>query len=393
MSEMSLPLVDNSRGHFRPNLIPGVQIHPFNSAGANPRYILKDPQEKFYVITGQLGVQLTELLNGDYTLDELPAELTHRYKVRVAPGQIERFLDLCQRNSLLVEGSWPGAAMPRPATKRQREKLGLYKRLFAADGLLQALTRWRRLWFNPVTGLLALGLSAAAILFTLNPPDRAGLTAPLNQIQGGRQDWYLLLPILIFLVEISLHELAHGLACVMQGVRSGGFGFGLLWGLVPVFFTDTTDAYAIDNKYRRMLVSAAGPLVDWLFLGLFAILTWVTAPDSLAHRLALAYTAFPSAMLLLNLNPFLIRVDGYWMLADYLEEPNLRRATFSYLKAEARRLLHLKPAAPPATLPTSARRWVYLLYALIAGAWTLYFVLSFALSMAASITHMIAAAG
>lgn len=377
---------------WRPAARDGIEISPFNSHGDKPRYVVNDHSKKHYMITTSFGIDLLRLLNGEYTLAELREEFASRYQAAVSDTQIMQFLDMCQHNKLLAEGSWIEAgSITRKQPKRLREKLGFYKHLFAADAFLNWLARHRRWWLNPATLLVALILLASAVGFILFPPQTAGLTAPLNQIQYNNEDLYLALLPVLFLFQVGIHELAHGLACVLFGVRTGGFGFGLLWGVVPIFFTDTTDAYTLDNKYKRIAISAAGPVVDLLFLGGCALLVWFSAPGTLLHRFMLAYTALPLSALLINLNPFLIRVDGYWMLADFIEEPNLRRSTFKYLRTALARLLGRTPEEDVTiTEITRSRQALYIVYALVAAIWTLSFVSLFVLSFIQSIFDMTA---
>lgn len=390
MQHNIMTLAQENIQHWRPATIDGIQVSTFNSQGDKPRFVVKDSSEKHYMITTPFGVKLLDLLNGEYTLAELQAEFANRYQAAVSDTQIMQFLDLCQHNQLLAEKSWTQAVPEtRKQRKRLREKLGFYKRLFIADSFLNWLADHRSWWLNPITIIITLILLVSAFGFILFPPQTAGLTAPLNQIQYTQEDLYLSLLPLLFLFQVSIHELAHGLTSVMFGVRTGGFGFGLLWGVVPIFFTDTTDAYTLDNKYKRMAISAAGPFIDILFLGGCALIVWFSTPGTIFYRFVLAYTALPLGALLVNLNPFLIRVDGYWMLADFIEEPNLRRSTFNYLRTQLGRHLGRTPEENVTTTEVvQSRRALYIVYALVAGIWTASFVSIFVLSFIRSILDM-----
>lgn len=377
------PDLASLRRELRPARVEPVQISPFNSEGQRPRQIIKDPTGTCYVLTNQVGVRLIELFDGQRTLAEIQRAFAERYRIELELEKIERFADLCHRNNLLLPESW---VTLEPHAPRSRGRTGFYRRLFAAERLLDWLVQRRAWWCNPLTGLLAAGLLLAALVFAFGPAShRLELAAPLMQVQGRPSDFLLLLLPLVFFAELALHELAHGLACRLFGARTGGFGFGLLWGVMPICFTDTTDAYSIDSKYKRMAVSAAGPLVDALALGLTALLVWAGPPDALGTRLALAYSAFPLSMLLITLNPFLIRMDGYWILSDWLEQTNLRQTALGYLARRVRRLLG-RPAPADALADRSRERgwWplIYTAYGLTALVWTVWFVSAFLLSLA-----------
>jgi hypothetical protein len=383
----------------RPRRAPGLQITPFNSNGWKPKYIVKDEQGEFYIATNSAGVALLELFNGERTVAELQQALAEQFQLDFTAERIESFIDLCNRSNLLATGSWVDvdpAEKAKARKKRLGSRLGFYKHLIGADRLLEWLMAHRIWWHNRLTGSLAVVLMLAGFLFVLFPPDQAGLAAPINQIYLTAADLYLTLLPLVFLFEISLHELAHSLACRVFGARSGGFGVGLIWGVVPVFYTKTTDAYTIDNKYQRMMISAAGPMVDLTFLGLFAVIVWLSPAGSEIYRFALAYTAFPLSVLLVNLNPFLIRMDGYWILADFLEQPNLRSASFRYLAAGIRSRLGRPEEAEPLSEPLVSQGWqrrIYVIYGLVAFTWTVTFVTLFVLSLARALLDLAGRAG
>lgn len=243
-----------------------------------------------------------------------------------------------------------------------------------------------------MTAALALVLILIGLAFAIFPPEQGGLAAPINQIGMTREDFYLTLLPLVFLIEISLHEMAHSLACRIFGAQAGGFGLGLVWGVVPVFYTKTTDAYTIDNKYKRMMISAAGPLVDMAFLGIFGLIVWLSPPGALVHRLALGYTAFPLSVILINLNPFLIRMDGYWILSDYLELPNLRRSAVRYLSTTIRQWLGRPISAEVLAEPLTTNRRhqiIYSLYGLVSVIWTVTFISLFLYSIVQAVGNLI----
>jgi putative peptide zinc metalloprotease protein len=119
---------------------------------------------------------------------------------------------------------------------------------------------------------------------------------------------------------VALHELGHALTLCTFGRRARSVGLKLMLGF-PYAFVDTSEAW-FEPRRRRLAVSAAGPITDGLLAGLLSLLAYVShgASRDIAFQLALgAYTG-----MLLNLNPLLER-DGYHMLADLLDEPNLRQ--------------------------------------------------------------------
>lgn len=386
---------NNLRQVLKPKRIDNLHISPFNSDGWNPKYVVKDPTGEFYISTGKGGVTLLELLDGRHTINQLQQLLLKEHRMNFSLSKIESFVDMCNRSNLLEAGSWVEVTpeeRKKAKKKRLGRRLGFYKQLISGERLLNWLMTHKGWWYNPGTAVFAIVFILIGLAFALFPPEQGGFAAPINQIGMNPSDLYLTLLPLIFLIEISFHELAHSLACRVFGAQAGGFGFGLIWGIVPVFYTKTTDAYTIDNKYKRMMVSAAGPLVDLIFLGIFGLIVWLTPTGALIHRLALGYTAFPLSVILINLNPFLIRMDGYWILSDYLELPNLRRSAIRYLSTTVRHWLGIAPNADPLAEPlTDSRRHrlIYSLYGLIAIIWTVTFVSLFVYAIGQSLVELI----
>ncbi len=123
-----------------------------------------------------------------------------------------------------------------------------------------------------------------------------------------------------------MHELGHGLTAKHFGLRVPTFGvaFMFLW---PVFYTDTSDAWRLRNRRQRLLIGSAGMMAETL-LAIIASLCWLWLPDGLPKAVAFTVAATTwSITLLVNLNPFM-RFDGYFLLSDGWDIPNLQPRAF-----------------------------------------------------------------
>lgn len=334
----------------------------------------------------EVALALLELLDGRHEPVALQRQIVERRHVHLSLGQIEHFLDLCAEHELLQPGSWR-TTEPRP--NRRRRGLRYYRRLVVGAALLDWLMRYRHWWANRLMQGVGLLLLVCGLLFALVAPEGPRLAAPFGQprpalLPGGLAGLPLLGISLLFVGEVILHELAHGLACRLVGVRPGGFGIGLLWWVIPVFYTDTTEAYRVDNKYRRALISAAGPMVDLAALGLCGLIVWCQPPESAWRLAALAYTTLPFSALMINLNPFIVRMDGYWILSDLLEVPNLRRTAWRLVRLQLDRWrgLAINPVDIGERPPTDWRQRLGLVtYGLIAAIWTATFLGLFVINL------------
>lgn len=146
-------------------------------------------------------------------------------------------------------------------------------------------------------------------------------------------NWVTLL--LVWLVLKLVHELAHGIACVRLGGNVNQWGLMLIL-FSPIAWVDVTSAWGFRSKWARMFVSAAGMYAE-LFLAGVAAIVWTWSEDETLARVARdAILAASVGTTLFNLN-FLMRFDGYYILADWLEISNLYGLGSQYLQYLVRR--------------------------------------------------------
>ena len=141
-----------------------------------------------------------------------------------------------------------------------------------------------------------------------------------------------------------IHETAHGIFCRHFGGRSREAGIVLIL-LAPIPYIDVTSAWGFRSKWQRIMTSAAGIYVE-LFCAAVAGLLWSYSHDPLIrfHSLNVMLTA-GLVTLVFNAN-FLMRFDGYYILADLLEIPNLYSLGQQDVQYLARRYLMGVPARP-----------------------------------------------
>lgn len=149
-------------------------------------------------------------------------------------------------------------------------------------------------------------------------------------------DNLFLLYIALFFLKL-FHEFGHGMACKHLGITEGTDGYVNSMGIMlflftPLPFIDTTSSWKFRNKWKRMFVGAAGIYVE-LFLGALAAILW-SQTSSGATINSLCYNVMFVACvstIIFNGNP-LLRYDAYYVLADFLEIPNLYVRAGNWLK-------------------------------------------------------------
>ncbi len=119
-----------------------------------------------------------------------------------------------------------------------------------------------------------------------------------------------------------LHEFGHGLACKHFGGECHKMGVMLLV-FSPTLYCDASDAGMLRNKWQRIFVSAAGMYVEIILSTLAFALWWHSQPGLLQKLCLNIFFISTLTTVLFNANP-LMRFDGYYILLDWLEIPNLR---------------------------------------------------------------------
>ena len=152
---------------------------------------------------------------------------------------------------------------------------------------------------------------------------------------------------LVYPVIKIIHEFGHAYAVKRWGGEVHDMGVMLLV-FMPLPYVDATSSYSFRNKYQRMLVGAAGIMVE-LFLASLAIMVWLNVGPGAVRSIAYNVMLIGSvSTVLMNGNP-LIRYDAYYILSDFLEIPNLASRSNAYLSYFIkRRLLGIKELASTA---------------------------------------------
>ena len=169
----------------------------------------------------------------------------------------------------------------------------------------------------------------------------------------------------LFFVK-ALHELGHAFTAVRYGCRVPTIGVAFIV-MAPLLYTDVTETWRLSNRKHRLLVDAAGILVE-LGIACLATFLWVFLPEGPARGVAFTMATTSWIMsVLLNMSPF-TRFDGYYLLSDYLQVDNLQPRAFALGQWRLRQILFAPDVRPPEVLPPRltntlvAYAWIIWLY-------------------------------
>jgi putative peptide zinc metalloprotease protein len=328
-------------------------------------FVFKDPVTGRFFRFREPECFIARQFDGQCSLDVIRERTKEKFKCELSPETLEQFVGTLRGLGFLeIAGQARAPAGPR---RVGGSLLYLRLRAFDPDRLLTRLAPKLRLLFT--LGFLL--LSALVILLGLGIAflDWGEFQRDLRSL--WRVDAFLLAWVVVLLVT-AIHEFAHGLTCKHFGGEVHEMGFLLIY-LQPAFFCNVSDAWLFPEKSKRLWVTFAGAYSEMFIWGLATIAWRMTEPQTWVGFAAMVVVATSAIKSLFNLNP-LIKLDGYYLLSDAVDIPNLRQNAFRYLRELPRRLVG-RAADSTAGLTPRDRR-ILLLYGLLAGAYS-FWLLSF----------------
>lgn len=361
---MRRPIFSQSWHHvteLRPRLLPHARIYRHTYRG-KPWYIIQDSSGGRYHRLSPQAHALVSRMDGTHTVQTLWDEAC-RIGGDDIPTQDEvvELLMQLHANDLLHSDITPDTAelFDRYRKRRsQKWKQWLKNPLSLRVPVLDPdlfLTRWvhRLAWlFSNRGGLLWLIVVVPALIL-------AGIH--WQELTNNLSDQVLatdnlLLLLFVFPAIKALHELGHGFATKAWGGTVHEMGIMFLV-FAPVPYVDASASSAFQSKRQRAVVGLAGMLVE-LFLAAIAMYIWVLVEPGLLRAIAfnVMFVAGVST-LIVNGNP-LLRFDGYYVLADLIEIPNLAQRGQQYLKYLSDRYLFSARDIEPPNETASEKHWL-----------------------------------
>jgi len=182
--------------------------------------------------------------------------------------------------------------------------------------------------------ILAFTLLLIPFILYVNIFTRPTVSVPLYAIYGSPiLGWALLL--LILVPVLAIHELSHAISCLYYGVepREAGIGFEYFF---PYLYTDTSESWFLDKK-QRVWISVSGPISTIVVATAFITFSKFYFVPYDVQSLLNSGGFLCLIATLINLCPF-IESDGYYILMDVLDIPNLRDLAFKHLIRKVRRI-------------------------------------------------------
>lgn len=359
--------------HMRPQLRQGVRVSVQPVRGET-WFVLTDPLTGRHHRFNDIAYRLINACDGERTLDEVwAARAGVDGDETPTQGEAVRVMAQAFGANLFVGDVAPDAeAIVKAQRQGQRRRaraalnpLAFKVPLWDPDAFLTRHIGFWRWLFTATAARIVLGvIGCGAVLLTLNAAEYAAFTRThLSHLTSGRM---LLILWLVYPVIKGLHELAHGFAVKAFGGEVHEIGLSLLL-LTPVPYVDASASMGFASKRQRIAVAGAGIAVEGL-LATLALGLWLVLEPGLLQDITFAVVMVAGiSTLAINGNP-LLRFDGYHMLCDALELPNLAPRSLKFWQHLAKdRLLRVPGArfdghargATPWLLAYAPLSWLY----------------------------------
>lgn len=318
----------------RPCVLPGTQAKLLHDKTGEAYYMLKTPNAHYLKIS-ERDYFLWKLMDGKHNLLELALAYQQTYR----SFAFERILSLVaklKQNGFLdeptinvyaqLEQQLSQTRFRRFTNFMQRCVLRLEMPISGLDKPFDKLYRtvgWIG-FTRPFIWLSLLLIIGGLAAFVFNAVRNLFFLFNQNIAPGLNLLWL----VLGYALAIFLHELAHGLTLKhFKGeVHSGGV---MIFYGMPAFYVNTSDIWMYDRA-KRILTSWAGPYMNFLVGGICALVLWLNPASSFAQVLfSLSFTCYLGAIFNLNV---LLELDGYYMLIDWLEIPQLRKRSIAFIR-------------------------------------------------------------
>jgi putative peptide zinc metalloprotease protein len=354
-----------------PPLREELQLHPAAAhADGSPAWVIQDPVTNAFYRIGWLEFELlsrwalgapqlvlsattsdTLLKPGEDELADLYEFLLAHQLLSVHHAGYTRHLAQRHRKQHMAKARW-----------LLHHYLFFRLPLLNPAATLQKILPWLSWLFTRGTALGVASLCLLGLLLTARQWDAFSASFVDTLTLGGLGGYLAALA-----VTKSLHELGHALTATRYGLRVAhmGVAFVVMW---PMLYTDTGESWRLRDRRQRLAIASAGLVTELALAGL-AMLAWNLAADGSALKQSLFYLASTAWLisLTLNISPFM-RFDGYFIVSDALDLPNLHERASALARTALRNTLlgwadpdpeRFEPGRRRALIAFAYITWVY----------------------------------
>ncbi len=315
-------------------------------------WIVKDPVSLKYHRLRKPEIIVLEMLDGKSTLEDIKEKLQYEFPTKIVRlSDLQSLVSSLYRAGMLLSDA-PGQAeqlLKRDGETKQREMIGRLSNVLAIrfPGYdPERILNWlhpKLGWIFDRTGIIIWCIVAitAGSLLVANLDEFRQRLPNFYEFFSARNFFWLAL---VMAVTKIGHELGHGLSCKHFGGECHEIGFMLLV-FTPAMYCDTSDSWLLPNKWHRAFIGFAGMYVEVFLASIATFLWWFTQPGLFNFMCLNVMFVSSISTVIFNANP-LLRYDGYYILSDILEIPNLaQKSRLAMMNALRVHCLGMRPVS------------------------------------------------
>lgn len=300
-------------------------------------WVVKDPIGLQYFRFEEEEFAILQMLDGQSSLDDIAERFEREFPPQtIRTEELQQFIGMLHRSGLVItDAAGQGVQLKKRRDERvYKERLGmlaniLFLRFKGIDPerILNFLYPWVRWFFTVPAMIVCIMLGLSALMLIVVQFDVFQSRLPSFQSFFAAQNW-LWLGLTLAVTKV-LHEFGHGLSCKHFGGECHEIGVMLLV-LTPCLYCNVSDSWMLPNRWHRAAIGAAGMYVELVLASIATFVWWFTEPGPLNYICLNVMFISSVSTVLFNANP-LLRYDGYYILSDILEIPNLRQKASTIL--------------------------------------------------------------
>ncbi|MGA2030794.1 MAG: hemolysin D [Thermoguttaceae bacterium] len=298
---------------------------------------MKDPVGLNYYRFQEEEFAILQMLDGQTSLDEIKERFEDEFPPqKITLEELQQFLGMLHRSGLVVVavGGQGRQLLKRRTQRRHKELINALANIlcirfkgFDPERVLNWLYPRVRWFFTPTAVCCAcLFILSAVMLVAVQFETFSKRLPAFHEFFNFYNALWLSLT--LGLIKV-IHEFGHGLTCKHFGGECHEMGIMILV-LTPCLYCNVSDSWMLPNKWARAAIGAGGMYVELVLASICTYVWWYSEPGLLNHLCLNAMFVASVSTVIFNANP-LLRYDGYYILADVAEIPNLRQKATTIL--------------------------------------------------------------
>ncbi len=337
MATLADSVVSSTSRRLRLRMRPDLSARQQRYHGEN-YWVVKEPVGLNYFRFHEEEFAILQMLDGQSSMEDIKEDFEAEFAPqKITYQDLQQFIGMLHRSGLVVsEAAGQGRQLrKRRDEKKRKELLGKFTNVFAIrfrgvdpEWFLTRLYRFTFWLYHPAVALICIMIGISALLLIGVQFDVFRSRLPTFHQFFGPHNW-IYLGATMAAVKV-VHEFGHGLSCKHFGGECHEIGLMFLV-FTPCLYCNVSDSWMLPNKWHRVIIGAAGIIVELTLASIATLLWWFSEPGLLNHLCLSVMFICSVSTLIFNGNP-LLRFDGYYIMMDIVEIPNLRQKSTEVLK-------------------------------------------------------------